>query len=163
MLNNYGVAFRNFTEPCLDTCGIFKEAVIAIVGTIAKQERIRIFGASPRRFGARQEKRHQNRPANRSTACPFSAATRWPSCERKGSVGARLLGRLVQASEQYAGYYTPSRNELCFGSLRMWQIISSTIRQAHHGVFDPGPLTGRDAARIVTENCPLKRSDSIDG
>jgi DNA invertase Pin-like site-specific DNA recombinase len=41
-LSNYGVAFHSFTEPYLDTCGIFKEAVIAILGTIAKQERLRI-------------------------------------------------------------------------------------------------------------------------
>jgi DNA invertase Pin-like site-specific DNA recombinase len=41
-LSSYGVAFRSFTEPYLDSCGIFKEAVIAILGTIAKQERLRI-------------------------------------------------------------------------------------------------------------------------
>jgi DNA invertase Pin-like site-specific DNA recombinase len=42
ILSNYGIAFRSFTEQYLDTCGIFKEAVVAILGTIAKQERIRI-------------------------------------------------------------------------------------------------------------------------
>ena len=41
-LSGYGVGFRSFTEPYLDSCGIFKDAVIAILGTIAKQERIRI-------------------------------------------------------------------------------------------------------------------------
>jgi DNA invertase Pin-like site-specific DNA recombinase len=41
-LSSYGVGFRSFTEPYLDSCGIFKEAVIAILGTIAKQERVRI-------------------------------------------------------------------------------------------------------------------------
>jgi DNA invertase Pin-like site-specific DNA recombinase len=41
-LSNYRVAFRSFTEPYLDSCGIFKDAVIAILGTIAKQERVRI-------------------------------------------------------------------------------------------------------------------------
>jgi DNA invertase Pin-like site-specific DNA recombinase len=41
-LSNYGVAFRSFSEPYLDSCGIFKDAVIAILGTIAKQERVRI-------------------------------------------------------------------------------------------------------------------------
>jgi DNA invertase Pin-like site-specific DNA recombinase len=40
-LSNYGVAFRSFTEPYLDSCGIFKDAVIAILGTIAKEERVR--------------------------------------------------------------------------------------------------------------------------
>jgi DNA invertase Pin-like site-specific DNA recombinase len=41
LLSSYGVAFRSFTEAYLDTCGVFREAVIAILGTIAKQERIR--------------------------------------------------------------------------------------------------------------------------
>ena len=41
-LSCYGVGFRSFTEAYLDSCGIFKDAVIAILGTIAKQERIRI-------------------------------------------------------------------------------------------------------------------------
>jgi DNA invertase Pin-like site-specific DNA recombinase len=42
MLSNYGVGYRSFTEPYLDSCGILKDAVIAILGTIAKQERVRI-------------------------------------------------------------------------------------------------------------------------
>jgi DNA invertase Pin-like site-specific DNA recombinase len=41
-LTSYGVAYRSFTEQYLDTCGVFKEAVIAIIATIAKQERIRM-------------------------------------------------------------------------------------------------------------------------
>jgi DNA invertase Pin-like site-specific DNA recombinase len=41
-LSNYGVGYLSFTEPYLDSCGIFKDAVIAILGTIAKQERVRI-------------------------------------------------------------------------------------------------------------------------
>ena len=41
-LSSYHVGFRSFTEPYLDSCGVFKDAVIAILGTIAKQERIRL-------------------------------------------------------------------------------------------------------------------------
>lgn len=41
-LSSYGVAFRSYTEQYLDTCGFFKEAVIAILAAIAKQERIRL-------------------------------------------------------------------------------------------------------------------------
>jgi DNA invertase Pin-like site-specific DNA recombinase len=41
-LSSYGVGFRSFTEPYLDSCGMFKDAVIAILGTIAKQERVRL-------------------------------------------------------------------------------------------------------------------------
>jgi len=41
-LTSYGVGYRSFTEQYFDSCGIFKDAVIAIVATVAKQERIRI-------------------------------------------------------------------------------------------------------------------------
>ncbi len=41
-LSSYGVAFRSFREPYLDSCGAFSDAVIAILSTIAKQERSRI-------------------------------------------------------------------------------------------------------------------------
>lgn len=36
-----GVAWRSFTEEYLDSTGLFKDAVIAILAVIAKQERIR--------------------------------------------------------------------------------------------------------------------------
>jgi DNA invertase Pin-like site-specific DNA recombinase len=41
-LESYGVGFRSFTEPYFDSCGIFKEAVVSIVATLAKQERVRL-------------------------------------------------------------------------------------------------------------------------
>jgi DNA invertase Pin-like site-specific DNA recombinase len=39
-LDNYGVGYRSFTEQYLDSCGIFKDAVLAILAVIAKQERV---------------------------------------------------------------------------------------------------------------------------
>jgi len=41
-LASHGVGYRSFTEQYFDSCGIFKDAVIAIMATVAKQERIRI-------------------------------------------------------------------------------------------------------------------------
>lgn len=41
-LGGYGVGFRSYTEQYLDSCGVFKDAVLAILATIAKQERIRL-------------------------------------------------------------------------------------------------------------------------
>jgi DNA invertase Pin-like site-specific DNA recombinase len=41
-LTSYGVNYRSFTEQYFDSCGVFKDAVISILATIAKQERIRI-------------------------------------------------------------------------------------------------------------------------
>jgi DNA invertase Pin-like site-specific DNA recombinase len=40
-LTGYGVAYRSFVEPYLDSCGMFKDAVIGILAVIAKQERVR--------------------------------------------------------------------------------------------------------------------------
>lgn len=40
-LESYGVGFRSFTEPYFDSCGVFKEAVIGIMATLAKQERVK--------------------------------------------------------------------------------------------------------------------------
>jgi DNA invertase Pin-like site-specific DNA recombinase len=41
-LTSCGVGYRSFTEQYFDSCGIFREAVIAIIATVAKQERLRI-------------------------------------------------------------------------------------------------------------------------
>src|SRR5713226_4345178 len=41
-LTAYGVGYRSFTEQYFDSCGVFRDAVIAIVATVAKQERVRI-------------------------------------------------------------------------------------------------------------------------
>jgi DNA invertase Pin-like site-specific DNA recombinase len=40
-LTSYGVGWRSHTEEYLDSTGIFRDAVIAILAVIAKQERIR--------------------------------------------------------------------------------------------------------------------------
>jgi DNA invertase Pin-like site-specific DNA recombinase len=41
LLENYDVGFRSFTEQYFDSCRIFREAVISIMATLAKQERVR--------------------------------------------------------------------------------------------------------------------------
>ena len=41
-LTSYGVGYRSFSEQYLDSCGIFKDAVIGILAVVAKQERVRI-------------------------------------------------------------------------------------------------------------------------
>ena len=40
-LTSYGVNYKSYTEEYLDSCGIFRDAVIGILATVAKQERIR--------------------------------------------------------------------------------------------------------------------------
>lgn len=41
-LDAHGVAFKSFTEQYLDGTGIFKDAIIAIIGAMANQERVRL-------------------------------------------------------------------------------------------------------------------------
>jgi DNA invertase Pin-like site-specific DNA recombinase len=40
-LTGYGVAWRSFSEQYLDSCGVFRDAVLSILATIARQERTR--------------------------------------------------------------------------------------------------------------------------
>jgi DNA invertase Pin-like site-specific DNA recombinase len=41
-LTGYGVGYRSFSEQYLDSCGMFRDAVISILAVIAKQERVRL-------------------------------------------------------------------------------------------------------------------------
>jgi DNA invertase Pin-like site-specific DNA recombinase len=41
-LTSYGVAWKSYTEQYLDSAGIFKDAIISIMATLAKQERVKI-------------------------------------------------------------------------------------------------------------------------
>jgi DNA invertase Pin-like site-specific DNA recombinase len=61
-LNSYGVNFRSFTEQYLDSCGIFKDAVLGILATIAKQERVRL---SERTLAGLAKARKQGRTGGR--------------------------------------------------------------------------------------------------
>jgi DNA invertase Pin-like site-specific DNA recombinase len=61
-LTAYGVGYRSFTESYLDSCGLFKDAVISILATIAKQERIRL---SERTIAGLQRAKLQGRVGGR--------------------------------------------------------------------------------------------------
>src|SRR4051812_22711370 len=61
-LSSFGVGYRSFTEQYLDSCGIFKDAVLSILATIAKQERIRL---SERTMAGLEKARRQGRVGGR--------------------------------------------------------------------------------------------------
>jgi DNA invertase Pin-like site-specific DNA recombinase len=61
-LTSYGVGYRSFTEQYLDSCGLFRDAVISILATIAKQERVRL---SERTIAGLQRARLQGRIGGR--------------------------------------------------------------------------------------------------
>ena len=41
MLEDYGVLYKSYTEQYIDSSGIFKDVIIALLSTLASQERIR--------------------------------------------------------------------------------------------------------------------------
>lgn len=41
-LENYGIAFKSYSEQYIDSCGIFKDVVISLLSTLARQEKLRI-------------------------------------------------------------------------------------------------------------------------
>lgn len=61
-LDGYGIGYRSFTEQYLDSCGIFKDAVLSILATIAKQERIRL---SERTIAGLERAKRQGRVGGR--------------------------------------------------------------------------------------------------
>src|SRR5262249_44910284 len=61
-LNGWGVNWRSFTEAYLDSCGVFRDAVLSILATIAKQERVRL---SERTIAGLERARKQGRRGGR--------------------------------------------------------------------------------------------------
>lgn len=69
-LTSYQVGYKSFTEPYLDSCGTFKDVVISLLATMAKQERLRM-GERVRagiQRARKQGKRHGRPPLRRLTA-----------------------------------------------------------------------------------------------
>ena len=64
-LTQYGVGYRSFTEQYLDSCGMFRDAVVSILAVIAKQERVRL---SERTIAGLQRARARGRIGGRPRA-----------------------------------------------------------------------------------------------
>jgi DNA invertase Pin-like site-specific DNA recombinase len=62
LLDDYGVSYKSYTEQYIDSSGIFKDVIIALLSTLAKQERIRI---SERVKAGLAKSRLQNRKGGR--------------------------------------------------------------------------------------------------
>jgi DNA invertase Pin-like site-specific DNA recombinase len=61
-LTAYGIGFRSLAEEYLDSCGLFKDAVISILASISRQERVRL---SERTIAGLQRARQQGRIGGR--------------------------------------------------------------------------------------------------
>jgi len=64
MLDDYRVAYKSYTEQYIDSSGIFKDVIIALLSTLAKQERVRI---SERVKAGLEKSRQQGRIGGRPT------------------------------------------------------------------------------------------------
>ena len=83
-----GVGFRSLTEQYLDSCGIFKDAVLSILATIAKQER---FGeASGRQPRSRGYGAMANRIGSDGSAMCLIATVRAAFARTGGALGRSL-------------------------------------------------------------------------
>jgi DNA invertase Pin-like site-specific DNA recombinase len=94
-LESYGVSYKSYTEPFFDSCGVFKDAVVAIMATLAKQERVK--RAERTRAGlavARAKGKTLGRP-NMTTACAADVARLLTQGQ-----SLRAIGRSLGISER---------------------------------------------------------------
>ena len=92
-LTSYGVGFRSFREQYFDSCGIFKDAVISILATIAKQERIRL--SERTKSGLAQARRNGRRIGRPRLNVQSSEIARL----RASGLSLRAIGRTLGISE----------------------------------------------------------------
>ncbi len=79
-LTSYGVGYRSYTEQYLDSCGMFRDAVIGILAAVAKQERVRL---SERTVAGLERARAQGRVGGRPKVV----------CDRKQVLALREAGK----------------------------------------------------------------------
>lgn len=92
-LTSYGVGYRSFTEQYFDSCGIFKDAVISILATVAKQERIRLSERTKAGLAvARSKGRFPGRPRLKVQSVEIAQL-------RASGLSLRAIGRRLQISE----------------------------------------------------------------
>jgi DNA invertase Pin-like site-specific DNA recombinase len=103
-LDAYGVGWRSYTEPWIDSTGIFRDAVISIMATIAKQERIRL--SERTRAGlarARREGKTLGRPRVAADAAMIRAlrmdGISWSEIARRSGVTRETCKRLAGGAQ----------------------------------------------------------------
>jgi DNA invertase Pin-like site-specific DNA recombinase len=92
-LTSYGVGYRSFAEQYFDSCGIFKDAVIAIMATLAKQERIRM--SERTKAGLAQARRNGRQIGRPRLTVQSSEIARL----RASGLSLRAIGRELGISE----------------------------------------------------------------
>jgi DNA invertase Pin-like site-specific DNA recombinase len=85
MLDDYRIAYKSYSELYIDSAGIFKDVIIALLSTLAKQERIRI---SERVKAGLEKSRLQGRVGGR----PNLEASKIEKIREMKSTGMSILG-----------------------------------------------------------------------
>jgi DNA invertase Pin-like site-specific DNA recombinase len=92
-LTSNGIGYKSFTEQYFDSCGIFKDAVISILATIAKQERVRLSERTKAGLAiARSKGRHLGRPRLKVQSSEIARL-------RSSGLSQRAIGRELGISE----------------------------------------------------------------
>ena len=109
-LTSYGVGYRSFTEQYLDSCGIFKDAVVSILAVVAKQERVRLSertlaglarARAQGRVGGRPRVMCDVRRLDRLRSSGKSLAAIGQECRLSKTTVARLLSESHSASPSH--------------------------------------------------------------
>jgi DNA invertase Pin-like site-specific DNA recombinase len=102
-LTSYGVGWKSFTEQYLDSCGVFRDAVLSILATIAKQERIRL---SERTIAGLEKARRQGRMGGRPRVITDRAKVKelraaghsLPAIAREMNLSVTTVARICKAA-----------------------------------------------------------------
>ena len=96
-LESYGVNFKSYTEQYIDSCGIFKDVIISLLSTLARQEKVRL-GERVMAGLARSSKK-----GGRPTICP-SIILQIKSLKSEG-LSNRAVGKCLNLSHSTVGLY----------------------------------------------------------
>lgn len=108
-----GVNFRSYTEQYLDSCGLFRDAVLSILATIAKQERVRL--SERTRAGLERAQRQGKRLGRPRRVLDREALAQmrehgmsYQEIARQAGVSKATIIRRIQASDQASSTPAPA-------------------------------------------------------
>jgi DNA invertase Pin-like site-specific DNA recombinase len=96
-LESYGVGFKSYSEQYIDSCGIFKDVVISLLSTLAKQEKVRI--SERVKAGLARTKKKGGRPQ-----IDTSIIEQIKTMKIEG-LSNRLIGKTLNLSHSTVGLY----------------------------------------------------------
>jgi DNA invertase Pin-like site-specific DNA recombinase len=96
LLESYGVRWRSLTEPWIDSAGPFRDVIISLLASLAKQERVRI--SERVRAGLTRAKQYGTR-SGRSIGRPRSMFNRDRVLElRRQRLSWRKIAKIIGVS-----------------------------------------------------------------